>query len=213
MLVPSDSLRAFLEESSKEYHNQLNQSVVEYLTGPERGLDEETIRRFRLGVVVDPQPGHENYVGCLTIPYLTPSGSVISIRFRSLPPAEKIYLTAPGDITRIYNTSALERGTRSICVTEGEPDCWVAEMCGLPAIGIPGTQNWNPMWADLLEPYEFVFVLSDDDEPGKELPKTMGRNLRNIRDVPMVCSQKKGDVTSFFLEHGAEELRRKVGVK
>lgn len=209
MLVPSDSLRAFLEEASVKYHDQLNQSAVEYLTGPERGLNEETIRRFRLGVVVDPEPGHENYRGCLAIPYLTPYGSVISIRFRSLPPAEKIYLTAPGDISRLYNTESLERGTRSICVTEGEPDCWVAEMCGLPAVGVPGVQNWQSVWSRLLEPYEFVFVLSDDDPAGKQFPDILGRDLNNVRNVPMTG----GDVTSFFLEHGAEELRRKVGVK
>ena len=44
MLVPSDSLRAFLERASKLYHSQLDEAVSGYLT--ERGLNEETVAKF-----------------------------------------------------------------------------------------------------------------------------------------------------------------------
>jgi DNA primase len=214
-LVPSDSMRAYLEKSSTSYHDQLDAGVREYLTG-ERGISEEIIARFRLGLVVDPAPGHETYRGCLSIPYLTPSGSVTSIRFRTLPPADKKYLSVAGDMGRLYNTVDLERGTRAICVTEGEPDCWTAVMCGLPTVGIPGATSWNPVWARLLSQYDAVYTLSDDDDAGQKLPATLGKDLDNIRDVPMQigpASLSGGDVNKFVLEYGAEELRKKVGVK
>jgi len=37
---------------------------------------------FHLGVVVDPLPGHEQFLGRVAIPYVTPSG-VVDIRFRA----------------------------------------------------------------------------------------------------------------------------------
>lgn len=204
--MPSDSLRSYLEKASKAYHNQLSPDAAVYLK--ERGIDQEVAERFRLGYVDDPAPGHEQYRGCLAIPYLTPSGSVVSIRFRTLPPAEKRYMTVAGDTPRPYNTEALERGTRSVCVTEGEFDCIVAEACGLPTVGLPGAQQWKRLFRRLMEHYEAVFVLSDDDDPGQAFAKTIGKDMSNVRNVPMTG----GDVTSFVLENGPEALRKKVGV-
>lgn len=212
-VVPSDSTRAFLEKSSQRYHEQLSPSAVEYLTGPERGLTEEVIEKFRLGFVGDPEPGHETYAGMLAIPYLTPKGSVVSIRFRSLPPADKVYLTVAGDTPRPYNTVDIDRGTSSICVTEGEFDCAVSTMCGLPTAGLPGSNSWNPVWVRLFQPYDAVYLLSDDDESGRRMAEKLGSVLPNLRNVPMVCSEPKGDVTKFYLEFGEQELRKKVGIK
>lgn len=214
MLVPSDSLRTFLEKTSSQYHDQLTPDVVEYLEG--RGINEETAARFRLGVVADPAPGHEQYRGCLSIPYLTPSGSVTSIRFRNLSDYGPKYLTVAGDMPRIYNTADLERGTRAICVTEGEIDCISAVLAGLPAIGIPGAESWKRIWSRLLLQYDAVYVLSDDDEAGQRSAGTIGKDLDNVRNVPMQIGPEplsKGDVNKFFLEFGAEGLRKKVGVR
>jgi hypothetical protein len=205
MPVPSDSLRAFLERASKLYHSQLDEPVSEYLTG--RGLDAEAAAKFRLGAVVDPLPGHEQYRGCLAIPYLTPSGSVTSIRFRNLSGHGAKYLTVAGDKPRIYNTAALERGTRAMCVTEGELDAAVAEVCELPTIGAPGAESWMPLWGRLIAQYDVVYTLSDDDDAGQEFAYKVAKTADNVRNVVMTG----GDVTTFFLENGAEELRGKVG--
>lgn len=207
MPVPSDSLRAYLEKSSTQYHDQLSPDVSAYLAT--RGLDEGAMTRFRLGAVVDPLPGHEQYTGCLSIPYLTPSGSVTSVRFRNLSGSGPKYMTVAGDKPRLFNTEALERGTRGICVTEGEIDAITADMCGLPTIGVPGASSWQPVWARLIGQYDFVYTLSDDDEPGQEFAHKIGRASDNARNVVMTG----GDVNTFFLEHGAEELRRKVGIR
>jgi DNA primase len=218
-LVPSSSQREFLERASQKYANDLPEDAIEYLMGPKRGLNEEAIERFRLGVVVDPVPGHEQYTGCLSIPYLSNYG-ILTIRFRrpsdinknalSLDELDKVespkYLTIAGDRPRIYNVAALERGLRSICVAEGEFDAIIAEMCDLPCIALPGAQSWKPLWSRLLEQYEAVFLLQDDDEAGKKLAASMGKQLHNLRPVVMTG----GDVTSFYVEHGREALREKV---
>lgn len=219
MLVPSSSQREFLEKASRKYADELTADAVEYLKGPKRGLNEEAIERFRLGVVVDPLPGHESYRGLITIPYLTAYG-VTTIRYRRLsdlnPQAVDLedldatgakYLTMPGDPVRIFNPEALQRGTRAICLTEGEFDCMVAEMCGMPCIGLPGAQSWQPAWTRLLEQYDAVFFLQDDDEAGRTMAKTLAKPLRgNLRTIVM----DGGDVTTFFLQNGREGLREKV---
>jgi len=207
MLVPSPSLKKFLEESSSRYQNQLSDDARDYLM--ERGLEERTIKQFRYGLVQDPAPGHEKYEGMISIPYPTPSGSVVSVRFRNLSGHGPKYLSVAGEIPRIYNTADLELGTRAVCLTEGEFDTAIAWQCGLPAIGLPGAESWKPLFARLLDQYESVFILSDDDEAGQKFADLVSRDCDNARNVPMTG----GDVTSYFLEHGREELRRKVGAR
>ncbi|GII83352.1 hypothetical protein Ssi03_13420 [Sphaerisporangium siamense] len=180
-----------------------------YLTGPERLLSEDIIKEHRFGVVRSPEPGHEHVRGYLSIPYLTPDGECISIRFRRLGEGDgPKYLSIAGDIPRLYGTEALQRGTRNICLTEGEFDRAVATMCGLPAVGCPGVQAWEKVWARLLVQFDAVFILHDDDEPGRELvAKVANSGLDNVRPIPM----RGGDVTSFFRDHGREGLRAKLG--
>ncbi|MER7208482.1 hypothetical protein ABT340_15530 [Streptosporangium sp. NPDC000239] len=207
-IVPSASSRAFTETTSRAYHDQLDDEALAYLTGPERLLTEEAIERHRLGVVRSPEPGHEAVRNYLSIPYLTPDGECISIRFRRLGdgPGPK-YRSISGDIPRLYGTEALQRGTRNVCVTEGEFDRIVADMCGLPAVGVPGATSWEPIWRRLLVQFDAVYVLHDDDEPGRELVAKIAGGLDSVRPIPM----SRGDVTSFYAEHGRDGLRAKLG--
>ena len=68
-----------------------------------RGITKEVARLARLGVVEEPEPGNEQYVGRLSIPYITKTG-VVDLRFRSLNPAvEPKYMGMIGSDTRMYN--------------------------------------------------------------------------------------------------------------
>lgn len=218
-IIPSESSRKFMETASREYHDQLDDAGLAYLTGPKRHLTPEAIAEHRIGVVRSPEPGHEAMTGYLCIPYLTPDGECISIRFRRLdaqdaddsvvlPKRSPKYLSVAGDIPRLYGTEALQWGTRNVCVTEGEFDRIVAKMCGLPTLGTPGANAWEPVWKRLLVQFDNVFVLHDDDEAGRELvAKIANSGLDTVRPIPMTG----GDVTSFFGEHGRDALRAKVG--
>lgn len=205
MIVPSDSTRSFLEGASKRYALALPESptAVEYLAN--RGI-EEMAQRFRLGLVDAPLPGHEQYLGMLAIPYLTPTGSVTTIRYRNLTNVGPKYLSPPGDIPRIYNTEALERATRAIIITEGELDAISAEVAGFPAVGLPGAQSWRPAWRRLFLQYDQVMVLQDDDDAGKEFAYKIQSELENARTIVM----KRGDVNDFLVKNGPAELRKLV---
>lgn len=205
--VPSDSLRAFLEAASQRYHESLWGSVaLHYLE--QRGLTKETINRFRLGYVSDPLPGHEYMRGKIAIPYLTPDGSVTSIRFRKVGDEGKgkKYLSVTNDPPKIYNANALEVARSGIVICEGEIDTLTAEQVGFPAVGIPGAQNWQPAWYRLFVQYSVVYMLHDDDDAGIKLAEQIGSQLDNLRPIPMTG----GDVNSFVRENGPEALRARI---
>ncbi|MEO3862647.1 hypothetical protein [Acrocarpospora sp. B8E8] len=207
-IVPSLSSRRFTELASKAYADQLDHEALAYLMGPDRLLSAEAIEAHRLGVVRSPEPGHEVVRNYLSIPYLTPDGECISIRFRRLGDGDgPKYRSMAGDPPRLYGTEALQRGTRNICLTEGEFDRIIANQCGLPAVGCPGVQAWEPVWARLLVQFDAVYVLHDDDDPGRELVAKVANGLDNVRPIPMTG----GDVTSFFGTHGRDDLRAKLG--
>lgn len=211
--VPSDSLRVFLEKATSRYQESLKQSQAagHYLERL-RGLKWETVRKFRLGFVADPFPGHEHVQGWISIPYLTPDGSVVSIRFRRLGDqgGGSKYLSIAGDLPRVFNTPVLDEGFRTgICICEGEFDAMIASQCGLPAVAVPGANAWQKRWHRLFTQYNVVYILHDDDEPGKDLAFRIAETLDNARPVPMTG----GDVTTFVFEYGSDALMKKVGVK
>ncbi|MEV2279299.1 toprim domain-containing protein [Nocardiopsis sp. NPDC049922] len=191
-----------------KYQADLSPDAEGYLTG-ERGLTRETVDRFRLGYVETPLPGHEHVRGHLAIPYLTPDGDIVSMRFRRLfGSGGPKYMSMAADIPRIYNTAGLEVDMSGIVVCEGEIDTMTAIQCGLPAVGIPGAQAWQKRWWRLLVQYRAVFVLHDDDEPGRDFARKISESLENVRMIPMTG----GDVNSYFREHGASGLKQKVGI-
>jgi len=65
----------------------------------QRGINPAVAQAIRLGVVVDPLAGQEQFINRLAIPYLTPTG-VVDIRFRSMGPEEPKYMGMPGTSTK-----------------------------------------------------------------------------------------------------------------
>lgn len=208
MPVPSKERRKFLEQARKQYQEDLRDDApaVDYLTTT-RGLSWDNVTYFRVGVVGNPLPGHENYRGMLAIPYTAPNGDTLSIRFRRLNGDGAKYLTAPGDKPRLFNTSSIERHSDIICVTEGEFDAMVLNQVGLPAMGVPGANTWRKEWTLILKPYRTVYIFIDGDDPGRQFGKTIAEGLSNARIIDLGDGM---DVNSYFLENGAEEIMKKV---
>lgn len=173
----------------------------------ERGLKPEAIERFRLGFVDDPLPGHEHMRGRISIPYLAPDGSVGTIRFRAPGGSGgKKYLSMANDPPRLFNTSALEAPVTGLFVTEGELDAITVSMLDFPAVGVPGATAWNPVWRWVFAQYSVIYVLHDDDDPGKDLADTICAQLDSARPIPMTG----GDVNSCYLEMGADGLKTRI---
>jgi hypothetical protein len=215
-LVPSDSTRAQLEEACQRYEAAMPGSPAEKYLTEERAITRGALASFRLGYVADPVAGHEDYQGRIAIPYLTASG-ITSMRFRSLVDGGPKYLSLEGEEARIFNPLALSEPGNFICVTEGELDAITADMCGLPAIGIPGSSMWKPYFSRALRWYAQVFILRDSDDKvlpdgtraGGKFASLVAKTTKSALVIPM---PEGHDVNSFYVAEGPDALRKRIGL-
>ena len=163
----------------------------------------------RLGVVEEPETGHEQYAGRLSIPYITKTG-VVDLRFRSLNPAvEPKYMGMVGSDTRMYNVLDIENAGDWIGVCEGELDTLtMSKLVGVPCVGVPGANSWKRHYTRLLADFERIFVFADGDAPGREFAASLTREL----PVTTVTFGEGEDVNSTYIKHGAEYIRNKMGL-
>ena len=202
----SKSQRELLAKATENYERNLDE-VAPYLES--RGITKETALMFRLGFVKNPETGHEPYTGKLAIPYLTPSG-VIDIRFRSLnADSGPKYLSRPGASTHIFNVAALNTDSDVLVICEGEIDTMIATQVGFAAVGLPGANNWKPFYSRVLADWEKIMLFCDGDNAGKEMAKTITRELDNVFPIFM---PENCDVNDVFLAEGAEGLHKRAGV-
>ena len=200
----SASQKELLGKAAEKYAASIS-LAEDYLKS--RGIPMEIARLARLGVVAEPEVGHEQYQGRLAIPYVTKTG-VVDIRFRSLNPAvEPKYMGLTGAETKMYNVTDVERAGDFIGVCEGELDTLTMSACvGIPCVGVPGANSWKKHYTRLLADFERVFVFADGDQPGKEFASSLAREL----PVTVVQFPDGEDVNSFYIRHGAEAVRAKI---
>jgi len=172
-----------------------------------RGIPIEVARLASLGVVEEPEVGHEQYIGRLAIPYITKTG-VVDLRFRSLNPAvEPKYMGLTGAETRMYNVIDIEKANNFIGVCEGELDTITMSGCvGIPCVGVPGANSLKKHYTRLLADFERVFVFADGDQPGTEFARSLAREL----PVTIIQLPDGHDVNSMFVQEGAEYFHSRV---
>ena len=174
-----------------------------------RGIPLEVARLASLGVVAEPETGHEAFKGRLSIPYITKTG-VVDLRFRSLNPAvEPKYMGMTGAETKMYNVLDVERASDFIGVCEGELDTLTLSACvGIPCVGVPGANSWKKHYTRLLADFERVFVFADGDQPGTEFARSLAREL----PVTIIQLPDGQDVNSMFVQEGVNYFHQKVGL-
>jgi DNA primase len=198
--------KELLDQAAHRYAANIYQAE-DYLRS--RGIPMEAARLARLGVVVEPEIGHESFAGRLSIPYITKTG-VVDLRFRSLNPAvEPKYMGMTGAETRMFNVLDIERAGDFIGVCEGELDTITLSSCvGIPCIGVPGANSWKKHYTRLLADFERVFVFADGDQPGKEFANSLAREL----PVTVVQLPDGEDVNSAYVKYGASYIKDKAGL-
>lgn len=206
----SKEQRRYLERATLTYAENLDDAAV-WLAG--RGIDLEHARSRGLGVVNDPLPGHENMVGRLAIPYLTDVGPV-NLNFRCIQDHNckeiahhKKYLKRKGSPTNLYGVQSASWADDWIVVTEGEIDALTWQQIGVPAIGVPGAENWKDHWVNVFEDFSRVYLAEDGDDAGKDLWIAMSENLTNVIRMKMPDGE---DSNSMFLKAGADYLLGRI---
>lgn len=205
----SESLRESLAQATSIYQAAFTGSPAEtYLAG--RGIGPEVAAMYHLGHVSVPQVGHEDYIGRLAIPYITPAG-VVDIRFRSLGgDGGPKYLTRPGAAGHLYNVLAFQEDSEYIALSEGELDAVVAHgLCGIPCVGVPGANAWKSFYHRAFLDYRRVYLLADGDEAGRGWAKRIAAEVETA--IPIVMPDGM-DTNEFVNEFGADALRKRVGL-
>jgi len=198
--------KELLGKAAAQYAENIYQAE-DYLRS--RGIPLEVARLASLGVVAEPETGHEAFKGRLSIPYITKTG-VVDLRFRSLNPAvEPKYMGMTGAETKMYNVIDVERASDFIGVCEGELDTLTLSACvGIPCVGVPGANSWKKHYTRLLADFERVFVFADGDGPGREFANSLAREL----PVTVVGFGEGEDVNSVFVSHGKDYILEKIGI-
>jgi DNA primase len=197
-------VRDGLERATSEYGKHLERAC-EYLE--QRGISRQVAENHRLGVVVDPLPGHERMVGRLVIPYLGRADAVSALRFRSLDQSEPKYLGLPGIELRLFKVRSLHEAGDTIHITEGELDAISLAVCGFHAVGVPGVTTWKKHHHRLFAGFTRVFIWGDGDGPGREFAQKLAREIEAAIVVPMPEGM---DVNSLLVRDGPDVLRAMV---
>lgn len=204
--------RAALGRAVGVYHEALlgHDETLDYLAG--RGIYDEDVIKYQLGLVVDPIPEHEYTRGRLAIPYLAPRGGPLSMKFRCLRRHDckasecPKYIGHEGAGAHPYNVAALRTDSPIIGITEGELDAVVATEAGIPSVAIPGVKAWRSHYVYLLEGFATVLVFGDSDDAGQKFTARLVDEVPNSRAVHLPAGH---DVSSYVVEHGAEALRER----
>lgn len=193
-----------LAKAVNHYAKNIDQAG-EYLAS--RGITLDVAHIVRLGLVVEPLPGHEQFINRLAIPYLTPTG-VVDIRFRSINGEEPKYMGMPGTETRLYNVAALQQATDYIAVCEGEIDAITLNYkCGIPSVGVPGANSWKRHYTKLLQDFQTIYVFADGDQPGSDFAKKLAREIQGVVVINMPDGH---DVNSMYSLYGHDYFKQKV---
>lgn len=210
MVTLSKEQRRFLDQATMQYLAHLDLAAG-WLDG--RGIDLEHARRNGLGVVVEPLRGHESYRGRLSIPYLTPSGTM-ALNFRCIQDhnckeieGHKKYLKPAGTKQHLYGVMYYDDADNFIALTEGEIDALTLQQIGIPALGVPGAENWKPHWTSILQDFSTVYVFSDGDEAGQKFAKRVMTEYDRTVNVRMPEGE---DVNSVFVKYGKDYLLKKI---
>ncbi len=198
-----------LARAQTAYSNNLG-PAVEYLAS--RGISRDHAAIAGLGVVTGEIVDHETKTGRLAIPYMTPAGCV-NMSFRCLKNHRcgevgcPKYLQSDGLGANFYYVKAFEDAGDFICITEGEIDALTLNICGIPALGISGSEKWEDHWTEILDDFQYVYVMIDGDGAGEKFGKKVTKAIPHAVRIRMPDGE---DVNSMYVQHGTLYLHERL---
>ena len=138
---------------------------LEFLTSEDVALEDGTCCVRALG----------REVPAVEIPYADQNGEQVATRYRISPGGDDKFRWEMGSKTTLYGLHKLEEAHDAgyVLLVEGESDCHTAWYRGLPAIGVPGVDNWRDEWAEHLNGISKIFVVVEPDEASEKLWRTL----------------------------------------
>lgn len=198
-----------LAKAQKAYSSNLV-SAEGYLAS--RGISLAHAVTAGLGVVTGEIVDHERMTGRLAIPYMTPAGPV-NMSFRCIKQHDhglvgcKKYYQSDGLCANLYYVEAFEEAEDFICLTEGEIDALTLNICGIPALGVSGATKWEPHWTEILDDFQYVYVMLDGDEAGEKFGAKVVKAVPHAVRIRMPDGE---DVNSMYVKNGTLYLHERL---
>jgi hypothetical protein len=138
---------------------------LEFLTSDEVALEDGTCYVKEV----------DKEIAAVEIPYADRDGELLTTRYRIAVGGDDKFRWEKGSTTTLYGLHKLEEAEKAgyVLVVEGESDCHTAWYRGLPAVGVPGVDNWKDKWAEHLNGISKLFVVVEPDEAGKKLWRSL----------------------------------------
>jgi DNA-binding transcriptional ArsR family regulator len=107
----------------------------------------------------------------MRIPYPDEQGQEVAVRFRVSMDGTEKFRWRSGDKPLPYGLRLLEEARKAgfVALVEGESDCHTLWLYEIPAIGIPGANNWRAGWASHLDGIEKIYAFIEPDQGGDTL--------------------------------------------
>lgn len=154
-----------------------------------RGLTDQTISEFMLGF-----DGQRYTIPGLyrLIPFCVKRRKADDIDDNN----EAKYTSLYGSSVGIFNSDTL-LDAHSVVICEGEIDAMLLHQSGIRAVSSTGgAGSWKPEWAKFFTHIERVFVLYDNDKPGREGAKKIQASIRRAKVLTLPEGVK--DVGELF---------------
>jgi hypothetical protein len=105
------------------------------------------------------------------IPYPDEEGQEVAVRFRVSMDGTEKFRWRSNDKPTLYGLRLLEEARRAgyVVLVEGESDCHTLWYHEIPALGIPGVNNWRDEWATYLDGIEKIYAVIEPDQGGDTL--------------------------------------------
>jgi hypothetical protein len=147
----------------------------------------------------------------LRIPYLDSEGREIAARYRISMNGNDKFRWRKGDKLCLYGLWRIEDCWDYVLIVEGESDCQTCWYHGIPAIGLPGANNWNEARdAPHLNHFSAIYVVREPDKGGEAVENWLQKSSIKNR-VFILNLEGHKDPSSLYLadrERFVENIRR-----
>jgi KaiC/GvpD/RAD55 family RecA-like ATPase len=193
---------SIVEECHKALLN--NKSGLRYLFN--RGITEESIKRFKLGFV------NKFNQDCLVIPSFE-KGIPKLLKYRKLPPDTNTdlpkYIREKGSSSILFNGDVVETNDEVI-ILEGEIDTITLLQNGYEnAVGMTGgAGTLKPEWYDVLKEKSKIYLVLDNDPAGQGAAKDVWAARLGLSRCYNVLLPEDMDINEYFKEHSKEDFNK-----
>jgi hypothetical protein len=174
----------------------------------DRGFTQEIINRQKLGLKEKVWFRKSGETKALVIPYLSAEGNVTYAKYRTLPPAEKDFITPSGWDAQLFNGQVLQEGCKEIMFLEGECDVLSCMSNGIEyAVGVPGANVKKAEWIATLDKVapEKIYLLYDNDTVGQRAAQEMASRIGVDKCLKILLPKGTKDINDFFVKGGTLE--------